>query len=273
MPVANLSHRAKYRLTGGDRVRYLNGQVTANVARLKTGETGYALVPNIKGKLEGDVYIHAREADLLIDAPGELRDALFGRLGKYIIADDCELEDVTDDFPLFHELGTGAVNRYGVPGRDLWLPAGEAGPQADLTAESLDLLRLEHGVPAWGAELGPDVFPQEAGLEDRAVDFHKGCYIGQEIISRLKSVGRVNRLLLPLEAVSGGAELAAGHRLFLDGAEAGVVTSVRFHPGWQKTIAMGFVKRTLAGPEAVFHAGPEKNLLSSTVKIRKIESQ
>ncbi|MGI8605101.1 MAG: YgfZ/GcvT domain-containing protein [Verrucomicrobiales bacterium] len=284
--VADLSSRAKFRLSGADRVRYLNGQVTNNVARLKMGEACYALVCNHKGKVEADVVVHARDGDFLIDADGSLRESLLARLSKYIIADDCEVIDVTEEWALFHEMGTAVgvgsqrpecccdvvaeINRFGVSGRDCWLPTEEAGPDAVLASEALDLIRLEYGVPVWGAELTPDVLPQEARLEDRAIDFNKGCYIGQEIISRIKSAGKVNRELRALETVEGADWLCAGHRLFSgpEFIEAGVVTSARFHPHWQKSIALGYVKRTLADAGGVFRAGPGKNRLCGTVKFR-----
>jgi tRNA-modifying protein YgfZ len=289
MMTANLSDRAKFLLRGPDRVRYLNGQVTNNVAALRAGESCYALVCTHKGKLEGDVFIHARDDRLIIDADGSLRDPLAARLSKYIIADDCELVDVTDEWALFHEPGgdaserrahtdhtesTGvlcfATTRFGVPGLDYWSPSGVPGFTADLSADDIELLRLEHGVPVWGAELTRDVLPQEARLQDRAVDFLKGCYVGQEVISRIKGVGRVTRELQALETSDAATVLRAGDKLFAGdpSVEAGVVTSARFHPRLQKTIALGYVKRTLGHRGAVFRAGPDQNQLSGPVTIR-----
>ncbi len=264
---ADLSSRAKFSLRGPDRTRYLNGQVTNNVARLRPGGTCQALVCTHKGKLEGELFIRAEEDRFLMDAPEELRESLFARLGKYLIADDCELEDVTDAFRLWHEFPVplaedapeaGRVHRFGPPGRDVWQPVG-APPVAPapgfLSADELERLRVEHGVPRWGADLTPDVFPQEARLEDRAVDFHKGCYVGQEIVSRLRSVGHVNRLLVALEAGSEvGAEALAGGKLFTaeGDKEAGRLTSVVWSPERGRWLALGYVKRALLVPDAVF---------------------
>ena len=272
----DLSARAKFRLTGPDRVRYLNGQVTHNVARLRPGEAVPALVCTAKGRLEAEVVVRAEVDHLLVDAPGELREPLLARLEKYLIADDCAWEDVTDDFELWHGVGlagAGAVVRFGPPGIDLWRPAGAAAPDGPrLDPETVDLLRLAHGVPVWGAELTPDTLPQEARLEDRAVDFHKGCYVGQEVVSRLRSVGRVNRLLCRLETV-GDQPLAAGDRLFLPPAapgdeplEVGVVTSARRDPRRGLTLALGYLKRSAIAAGATYQAGPEKNALSTVVK-------
>jgi tRNA-modifying protein YgfZ len=197
----DLSARAKFRLTGPDRVRYLNGQVTNNVTQLKTGQACYALVANHKGRLEGEIVIRAIEGALLVDAPAELREPLFARLGRYLIADDCELEDVTEEFALYHQLcsepDAPSIIRYGPPGQDLWCPAGSPPPNeaALLSPSAVEALRLSHGVPAWPWELMETTLPHEAGLENRAVSFHKGCYVGQEVISRVESAGKVGKKL------------------------------------------------------------------------------
>jgi len=270
--LADLSDRTKLRLTGADRVRYLNGQVTNNVASLRPGETCYALVCNHKGKVEADVFITAHADELRLDAPPELRDSLFTRLSKYVISDDCEITDVTDDCWLTHELGAGVVHRFGVPGSDQWLPRRSTKPRATVSADELERLRLEHAIPKWGAELTPHVLPQEAGLAERAVDFRKGCYIGQEVISRLKSVGHVNRHLRAFETVSADQALRAGHLLFKPGdlSEVGVITSARWYPAREKSIALGYVKRTLELDGAVLPAGVSQADLSSTVTLRNI---
>lgn len=276
--VIDLSDRAKFRLSGPDRVRYLNGQVTNNVARLRAGETCYALVCNHKGKIEGDIFIRAEDDAFLIDAPGELREPLLARLGKYLIADDCEIEDVTEGYALWHELEAAgdaevsavSINRFGVPGRDFWALQPAEVPAATLAGAELERLRLEHAIPAWGSELTSNTLPQEARLQGRAVDFSKGCYIGQEVISRLKSVGHVTRELRALEATAGAGPLQAGDGLYVgeDLVEAGRVTSAAWHPGLEKTIALGYVKSTLAKRGTVFRAGKDKNALSSAVTFR-----
>ena len=275
----DLSGRAKFRLSGPDRVRYLNGQVTNNVARLREGEAMPALVCTAKGRLEGEVVIRAASDHLLLDAPGSLREPLLARLEKYLISDDCAWEDVSDEFALWHGLGMGGpetVSRFGPPGRDLWLPATAPPPDGPrLTTEAVELLRLIHGVPVWGAELTAETLPQEARLEDRAVDFHKGCYVGQEVVSRLRSVGRVNRLLCRLETVD-DLPLTPGTRLFgvpsqddEPGAEVGVVTSAQRDPERGVSMGLGYVKRAAALPGATFQTSAEKNALSTRVKCRE----
>ncbi|MFN0127355.1 MAG: YgfZ/GcvT domain-containing protein [Verrucomicrobiales bacterium] len=276
----DLSSRAKFRLTGPDRVRYLNGQVTHNVARLQPGESLPALVCTAKGRLESEIMVRAEDDSLMVDAPGELRESLLARLEKYLIADDCAWEDVTDAWSLWHGLGLDGpaqANRFGIAGQDLWRPANSPAPEGPrLTPEEVELIRLAHGVPAWGSELTSDTLPQEARLEGRAVDFHKGCYVGQEVVSRLRSVGRVNRLLHRLETED-DTPLTAGDRLFqpptadrADPVEVGIVTSAQRDPVRALSLGLGYVKRSAATAGGRLRAGPQKNALSTIVKLGEI---
>ena len=112
--IADLSKRTKLRLTGADRVRYLNGQVTANVTRLTPQETMPACVTTAKGKLCGDVFLHATEDALLVDAEPVLREILTPRLERYIISDNVEIEDVTDNSALTSRARHAAGSEVGV---------------------------------------------------------------------------------------------------------------------------------------------------------------
>lgn len=267
--VADLSARAKFRLTGGDRVRYLNGQVTANVTALRAGASAPACVTTAKGRLCGDIQITVAPEALLVDAVPELRESLLARLERYIIADDVVLEDVTDELRLFHRLTpstaptAGAFSRFGHPGHDVWAPAGEPAPDGPiLPAEYLEMLRIESGLPRWGTELTEETLPPEAGLEKTHIDYHKGCYIGQETISRLKSVGHVNRHLRGLASTC-GTPLEAGWLLFAPGAmekTAGEITSATWSFALAKPLALGYLKRgspeTLLAMPAAGDASP-----------------
>ncbi|MGV3661519.1 MAG: YgfZ/GcvT domain-containing protein [Prosthecobacter sp.] len=255
--VTNLSTRTKLRLTGGDRVRYLNGQVTNNVRGAKADETLYACVTDAKGRIVADVHIHATADALLLDAEPGLREALAMRLERYIVADDVELTDVTEEWQLWHfwgapgDLGSSAVrsNRFGVPGFDLWLPASAEAPAFDsrpvLSPEDLETWRILQKVPRWPNELNAETFPPEAGLMERAMDFAKGCYIGQEILSRIKTTGKMPREMIAFESeapVNAGDELVAGKTV-------GVVTSVTTHPERSEFVGLAMIRQgTTADP-------------------------
>ena len=282
--VADLSTRLKLRLTGADRVRFLNGQVTANVTRLAAGHAMPACITTAKGKLCGDAMLHATADALLLDADASLRDSLAPRLERYIIADDVILEDVTNDLRLIHILGDVApaadladaavcvdrARRFGRDGWDLLLRPEvfkEDWPVLTSSVAALDdelqeIIRIEAGVPRWGVELTENTLPPEAGLDRTHIDYHKGCYIGQEVISRLKSVGHVNRELTGFIAITGA--LTAGARLFAPGDDEhpiGALTSVAFSFALEKPIALGYLKRGAGFPELIARSadptGPE----------------
>ena len=218
-----LSPRALWRLTGPDAERYLNGQITNDVTRLADGDGCYAAVCTAKGRMEGELFVARRGTDFYLDAPFELRESLGARLQKYLIADDAIFEDVGDLWSLSHVFGTKTPDvpkigfviprpRFGLPGHDVWMPASGAAVVGESTgAAVVETLRLENGIPAWGAELTTNTLPPEAGPHlIAAISYTKGCYVGQETIARLKSVGHVNRTLVFLRSDSDVASRARG---------------------------------------------------------------
>ena len=267
----DLGARAKWRLAGADRIRYLNGQVTNDIRRARPDAALAACVTTAKGKLSGLIFVSALPDFLRIDADPELREPLAARLERYIIADDVTLEDVTDDECLFHLLPPAvpqgiagiagiagievrAATRLGRAGLDIIAPRGEhARLLASLGARGIlipaalaESLRIEAGIPRWGAELTEETLPSEAGLDQTAIDFHKGCYIGQEVISRIKSTGHVNRRLT---AFTSSSPLAPGmtlHPLEDPARIAGEITSAAWSFGLETWAALGYLKRGFA---------------------------
>jgi folate-binding protein YgfZ len=263
---AVLSPRALWRLTGPDAARYLNGQVTNDVAHLADGQACYAAVCTAKGRMEGDVSIALHAGEFYLDADPILRKDLGARLEKYLIADDAVFEDVSDHWSLSHVFGAtpppspeaGFViiyARFGVPGHDVWV----ANPKAVVvgqTAEAdvLETLRLEQGIPRWGTELTTATLPPEAGPHMlAAISYTKGCYVGQETIARLKSVGHVNRSLVFLKSDS-AAFPAPGVKLKQGDYEVGVVTSSGYSPRLEKGIALGYANRQASASGASLQA-------------------
>jgi folate-binding protein YgfZ len=261
-----LTPRALWRLNGPDAERYLNGQVTADVAALAEDRATYAAVCTAKGRMEGDVHITRHAAEFYLDSDLAQHENLGLRLDKYLIADDALLEDISDLWSVSHVFGAAAPPapetgfvvahpRFGLPGHDVWT----AGPGAAITGENMgadltETLRLEHGLPRWGAELTINTLPPEAGphLLD-AISYTKGCYVGQETIARLKSVGHVNRTLVFLESASADFP-TAGTKLTRDGHEIGTVTSTGFSPRLDRGISLGYVQRQSSGEGTTLQA-------------------
>ncbi|MEQ1749114.1 MAG: hypothetical protein ABL974_06800 [Prosthecobacter sp.] len=276
---ADLSSRAKWRLSGADRIRYLNGQVTNDVRQVKSDSALYACVTNLKGRIESDVFIHAVGDTLIIDAPEALRESLGIRLERYIIADDAVLEDITDEWRLWHCWGKNAETgmrseRFGVPGYDVWLPASEASTQhPSLTAEDVEAFRILQRIPAYPSELNADTFPQEAGLESRAMSFTKGCYIGQEILSRIKTTGKMPRELIAWEAAGVGQGIAPGAALHLGEKNIGMITSVTLHPQSGAPVGLGFIRQGSAAVDSVLLVAGGVSNIGPVIKISALLNQ
>ena len=263
MPLFDLSDRVKLRLTGSDRVRFLNGQMTNDVRKANADFSMAACVLSAKGKMDALIFVGAGNEDLFLDADPELKETLAARLERYLIADDVVIEEVTEDFALFHVTGETAPTlpndahwrrgkRFGTAGWDLLVAAAARESMRQLLgaeeticdAAEAERWRIEQGVPRWGRELTQEIIPVEANLEGDAIDYAKGCYIGQEVISRMKISGQTNKRLCGLVSVE-GATLAPGMRLFAtkNDKEVGWITSATRSDSLGKEIALGYVKR------------------------------
>src|SRR6266545_6968753 len=257
----DLSGRAKFRITGADRLRFLNGQITNDLRKASETSAIEACILNAKGKTDAHIYVSASGESFWVDAAADLRETLKARLERYVIADDVQIEDVTDQFSLFHALSQQShalengrivsVRRFAETGWDIWGDAAQhrillqelSSRWALCDSDATEVMRIEQGIPRWSRELTNDIIPIEANLEQRAIDYQKGCYIGQEVISRIKMSGQTNKRLcglislddLPLQP---GMKLAAPSA---PGKEVGWITSATRSK--RQEIALGYVKR------------------------------
>ena len=203
IPLSGLTH---LRFCGPDAERYLNGQVTQQVTGIAQGQSRYTFVCDAKGRVLFDGTIHHDSEGYLLSVQGSNSDDIIARMDRYLIADDCELSDESEKWTILHEpvqdtFAEGLVNRFGTFGRDIYqtsdTPQEAQNQVAELTSPSAqESHRLAKGVPRTVDLVG--ALPAETGIEDLAVSFHKGCYLGQEVISRMKRAGKTNRKLVPL---------------------------------------------------------------------------
>ena len=260
----DFSGRTKLRITGNDRVRFLNGQITNDVRKATESAATEACVLNAKGKLTADIFLSAASDCFWVDADPDLRKALPARIERYIIADDVQIDDVTDRFSIFHVLSGAApdvadcqrilsTRRFAETGWDLWADSEFHDAVSQQLSSmfrffdgaSAEILRIEHGIPRWGRELTEEIIPVEANLEEHTIDYEKGCYIGQEVISRIKMSGQTNKRLCGLISLH-DTPLRAGMKLAstsANGRQVGWITSATRSERLGKEIALGFVKR------------------------------
>lgn len=290
--VLDLSFRGRLCLTGADRVRLLNGQVTNNVKDLPAGAGCYAALVTAKGKMQSDLNIYNLPNELLLDFEPGLTAEIARRFEKYIIADDVQVVEVEPHYGLLsvqgprawsvvEKLGIGfslpaaplrfsSVNdatlgelycmshpRTGADGFDLFTPTSSLGAVADKLIAAvqeaggracgwtaLEMARIEAGIPRFGVDMDGTNLPPEAGIDARAVSYSKGCYIGQEVIARIRTYGQVAKALRGLRLA---AELKVlpmkGDRLYKGDKEIGYVTSALASPALKTNIALAYVRR------------------------------
>jgi len=213
------------------------------------------------------IFVSASRESFWVDAAADLRETLKVRLERYVIADDVQIEDVTDQFLLFHvfskqppALESGrivSVHRFAEPGWDIWVEVAQHGALLQelslrwtlRDSDAAEVMRIEQGIPRWGRELTAEIIPIEANLEQRTIDYQKGCYIGQEVISRIKMSGQTNKRLCGLISVD-DIPLQPGMKLVPPSArakEVGWITSAARSETIGKEIALGYVKRGFNG--------------------------
>lgn len=260
----DLSAHLKIRVSGKDSERYLNGQITANLARVTEMSAVSTCLLNAKGKIDAYVSISRSADGFVLDGVPEPAGSLRSRIEKYVIADAVETEDITARCSLFHVIGMSlppitidsrfnAATRFGLPGIDLWCEASQhdrvfaeiAAAVAFADQSEAETFRIEQGIPRWGRDLTGEVLPPEADLAETSVDYDKGCYIGQEVISRMKMSGQRSKKLSGFISLD-NYTLEPGMRLFAIGGEEkeiGWITSATHSKRLGQEIALGYLKR------------------------------
>lgn len=261
------------RLTGDDAAEFLQGQVTNDIEALQPGQGAYAALLTPKGKMRADMRVLRTAGSLLVLATAESLPLIRKTIDTFRIGYRFETADVSDEHAQLSLAGPRSRELAAVAGA----PAGDVenanvetgellavtsllgvdllGPPAAIDAaesklieagavgagiEALELARVEAGIPAFGHEMTEQTIPEEAGVNDRAVSFTKGCYVGQETVARLHYKGSPNRFLrgLALEApVSPGTTVTAA-----DGRELGQIGSVAISPS-RGPIALAVLRR------------------------------
>ncbi len=280
----DLSARGRIAATGRDRVRLLHNLTTNDVKNLAAGQGCYAFLLNPQGRIQADLHILALEDRHLLGAEPEIRERVVQYIRKYIIADDVTLTDLsaelcelavegprsaellrtsgapTPETPWGHaweDAIVAAVSATGQPGFRIFAPYErqadiiarlEAAGARAASAEAARTVRIENGVPRYGEEIFDTTLPQET-RQMHAVHFNKGCYLGQEIVERIRARGHVNKLLMKLR-IEGTEPPAQGAALVAGEAPAGEIASAVFSPAEGSVAALAYLRAQHARPGA-----------------------
>jgi aminomethyltransferase len=279
----DLSERGKIRVTGEDRARLLHAMTSNQVETLRPGEGCYAFFLSAQGRILADVNVLCFEDHFLLDTEPQTRTKIYEHLDRYIIVDDVTLEDETDRVATVSIEGpqaAAALAALGAPqpeapyssmpwnsrvvarldttgqvGFFLMLPAAEksvilaqlsAAGFPPATADDARTVRIECGRPRYGEELSERYLVQETA-QLHAVHFNKGCYLGQEIVERVRSRAQIHRVLRKLE-IDTDAPVSAGAKLHSGEAEAGEIASAVFSPASGKTVALAYIRTPHSEP-------------------------
>jgi aminomethyltransferase len=262
--------------------------VTNNVRDLAPGHGVYAFLLNPQGHIQGDLYAYNRGDSITVDIEQSQAAQILAIFDRYIIMDDVEVTPLPDlaaigvagptvravlaaagieapeleplqfvdakwnDIPITIVRG----DNPSVPSYELWLPAESAHSLRDLLVKAgakvvspvaLELLRIASGIPRYGQDIRERDLPQETE-QARALHFTKGCYIGQEIVERIRSRGSVHRKFTGFEIQ--GELPGPGSKIQVDGKEVGEITTTASLPVDESTrsVALGYIRREVGVP-------------------------
>ena len=294
--VVDRSHRGKLRAVGPDALDFLQGQLTNDVEALAAGSGCYAALLDRKGHMQSDMRVLRLDAgEVWLDTEAAGMAAVLRHLDTYRIGREVELVDETGERAILSVIGPGAGDATGASplgpehaqrpvelagheclavatdlGIDLICAADAAGAVTDavvaggagtVSEDAAEILRVESGRPRFGHEMSAETIPQEAGINERAVSFTKGCYIGQETVARLHYRGKPNRHLRGLRLA---APAAAGDTIALGERELGRVGTAVLSPALGP-IALAVVRRE-AEPGATVAVG-EARIAAEVVEL------
>jgi folate-binding protein YgfZ len=243
---ADRSGRGKLRFTGEQRAWFLHQILTQAFEDIAVGEARDSAFVTAHGRMKAFMETVATENALLMHFEPELRDGLADEIRRYVFATRVEIEDVSDEVRLLLVVGEGwrdvvgsvdgvialhPTRSVGVEGGYAWLDRnaldsavqtvrGAGGVEA--SEDALEAIRIQHRVPRWGREMSESSFPQEVGLDETAVHYAKGCYLGQEAMAKIHFRGKPNKRLA---LITSDEPLAPGAELMVDETKIGSVTS------------------------------------------------
>jgi folate-binding protein YgfZ len=294
--LARRSDRGLIAVSGSDRLTWLQGLLTNDVLAVPLGGACDAAYLTPQGRMIAELRVINLPDRVLLDVPAGLAASLTKRLDGLVFSEDAQIVDRSDVEQLIELHGprtseatwraavdpssatvTFADHPYGVPSVGVVAPAAAVDPLVarllangalEISLDTLDVVRVEAGRPAFLVDMDEHTIPLEAGLEDRAISFTKGCYVGQEVIVRVmqRGQGRVARKLVGLTIEAEHVPLA-GDVLRADGRDVGRITSAVWSPLRAGVVALGYVHRDFTEPrtpvDVVTSAGSVRGTVAS----------
>jgi folate-binding protein YgfZ len=273
--------RAVLRVTGPDRLIWLQGLLTNDVVSLPVGGVCDAAYLTPQGRMITEMRVFNLAERTLLDVPASLSASLQSRLESLLFSEDAQISDVSNGMAIVDLHGPEAPrmtkhpdlirdDAFGVPGYSALVPKDGVEPAvAGLVAQgaietdldSLEVVRIEAGRPRFLVDMDEHTIPLEAGLERTAISFSKGCYVGQEVIVRVthRGGGRVAKKLVGFR-LEGGDVPQHGDLVSASDRQIGRITSATWSPALSSAIALGYVHRDFIDPgTSVVIGGKEKS--------------
>jgi folate-binding protein YgfZ len=256
-----LGQRTQIEALGCDRATFLNNLCTNDIRKLAPGQACEAFFTNVQGKVLAHVHVWARPESLVIETVAGLGEKLLAHLDRYLIREQVELLDRSQQWTVFLLGGAQAAGalHYVGPQVEITRPALyllscpldqadnvrkalHAAGATPCESAALEMARIEAGFPWYGQDISEENLAPEVGRDKQAISYVKGCYLGQETIARIDALGHVNRLLTGV-AFQGGDVPPRGAELFSGDKAVGQVTSAAFSPKLQAPLALAYVRR------------------------------
>jgi folate-binding protein YgfZ len=263
--------RGRIRVEGTEAVQFLNGLITNDIKTATEDSWLPAVFPTVQGRLIGAVRIVRQSESFLIDTESASHEAVLKTISRFTLAGDFKVTDVSNETALLTVQGRRArdvvktrgirATHTGEDGYDLLLNVEDvssvmeqlvAAGAEPVSPEVFEILRIEAGIPRHGQDMDDTNVVLEANLDD-AISYTKGCYVGQEIIIRIKHRGHVAKKLTGVtfeKSVDAGTPITSD-----DGKEIGRVTSAAYSPKLESPIALGYLRYEYLAPGSAVKAG------------------